>query len=445
MSLLDELSSIIPESINSDYILKKNAFSRERSLPLKKLLSFTLSAASAHKNSSIATRLNEFFSTTNTFGLWKNNSVCSSSAVSKARQKIHWNAFHDMFLNAVSLAKHTISDKNHLWHDMQVIAIDGSKYTLPHTKDIVEEFDPNAGLQNSGKGHYPQCIVLTAYDALAEIPLSSQLMPVHTSERSIAMALIPSLPKGAVLLHDRGFPSFKYQYFLHNNYDGHYLMRCKASHLTFSAVSEFIKSGKSQDIITIVPSACVLKELSEDQHPISPVIVRALRVQNPVDKTISVLLTTLLDFNEYSYEELVDLYFKRWPIEVHFRNEKCTFEIEKFHTRSINGIKQEFFAVATVTVIARILTHIEFIEKHNHKSSMPQFKNAVICFAMYAAVLVPDEPLQALKVFDLLLENIKRVRYYKHKTKRKGFPRVSKKAPNKWCQKRMIKITQCKA
>lgn len=396
-----------------------------------------LSAAASHKHSGIAIRLNEFFTTASITGLWQTASACTASAVTKARKKVHWKAFAAIFAKAVATARSFIPhSENQLWHGMQAIALDGSKYTLPHTQDIIDTFDPAAGLHNSGKGHYPQCLLMTAYDVLAEIPLHIEVMPVNTSERTIAQTIIGSLPQGAILIHDRGFPSFKYQYFLHHNYNGHYLIRCPATE-TFPAVVRFMQSSLQEDIITITPSDSFLAEIEPElRSSVLPLTVRALRFKSPTDGTVSVLLTTLLDMELYPYDELVDLYFKRWPIEVHYRNDKCILEIENFHSRNANGIQQEIYAAATVSVIARMLTHIEQIEtKQSVHKAMPQFKNAVVCFAMYAAMLVPDDPSTALKIFSRLVDDIKRVRYHKHRKPRSTQPRICKKPPNKWSQR----------
>jgi hypothetical protein len=55
---------------------------------------------------------------------------------------------------------------------MSVYATDGSKYNLPATGNIREKFDPDSGLQNKGKGHYPQCLVSTHYDVFRRLAIA---------------------------------------------------------------------------------------------------------------------------------------------------------------------------------------------------------------------------------------------------------------------------------
>ena len=93
---------------------------------------------------------------------------------------------------------------------MSVYAIDGSKYTLPATDEIRKEFDPQSGLSSPGKGHYPQCLVSTAYDVFKRFPVARCVAPYNTSEREEAGKLLPSIESGGVILFDRGYPGYAF-------------------------------------------------------------------------------------------------------------------------------------------------------------------------------------------------------------------------------------------
>ena len=390
-----------------------------------------LSTATSHKNNGIAIHLNEFLSFASLSNSVKQIGSYSSSAFCQARQKVSWVAFEDMFKKAVNVANVLLPNPaKHFWHNMSVIAFDGSKYTLPHSKDIVAKFDPKAGLGNSGKGHYPQCIVMTAYDVLKEMPIDIRIAPVDTSERCMAMAMTSSLPQNCIIVEDRGFPSYKYQQYLHDNFDGHYLIRCPAKQ-SFPSVISFVATGKAEEIIEIAPTKKHQERISAEERLLSkPLTVRALRVEHK-DGSISVLLTTLLDFNKFKYHEIIDLYYKRWAIEVHYRNDKCLIETEKFHTKKANGIQQEIFAAATVSVIARILV----ILMEGVGKAAPQFKNAVVSFARYSVIFVSKHINVALELFSQMINDIQSVRYYRHKMKRPPQPRICKKPLNQWCNR----------
>ncbi len=56
-------------------------------------------------------------------------------------------------------------------------------YLLHATPEIRNEFDPDSGLENDGKGHYPQCLVSTAYDVFRRMPIGRVVNPCDSSER----------------------------------------------------------------------------------------------------------------------------------------------------------------------------------------------------------------------------------------------------------------------
>ena len=90
-------------------------------------------------------------------------------------------------------------DPSYLWHGMSVIAFDGSKYNLPATEENRKEFDPQSGLDHEGKGHYPQCLVTTAYDVFRRIPVARTVVSIHGSEREEALRLLDIHPPGSRL------------------------------------------------------------------------------------------------------------------------------------------------------------------------------------------------------------------------------------------------------
>jgi len=70
----------------------------------------------------------------------------------------------------------------------------------------------------------------------------------------------------------------------------------------------------------------------------------------------------------------------------------------------------------------------------------PQLKNAVKSFARDAAILVAFDPEQAWIIFQELLNDIRRVNYYRPKKPKPSKPRVNKAAPNKWKNARSSKM-----
>jgi hypothetical protein len=166
--------------------------------------------------------------------------------------------------------------------------------------------------------------------------------------------------------------------------------------------------------------------------------IRVVKLRSP-DGTLSVLLTNLYSAVEFPREEIVALYFRRWEVEGYYRDEKMVLEIESFHGKSPNSIRQELFAAMIMTVISRSLMALS--SPMSDKGSVePQFKNAIMTLASEAAVLSAEEPQRAIEIFSLILKEIYRVKYYRPKSPRPSQPRVTKKPINKWADSKRKKM-----
>ena len=367
---------------------------------------------------------------------WIDTETVDRSAVSKARAKLSYTLFESLLADSVDLAYTLFPESpEYTWHGRTVFGIDGSKYNLPATDELREVFDPESGLDYPGKGHYPQCLVSTVYDVFRQLPVARTITSiVEGNEREEAEAMLASLPHLAnLLLFDRGYPSYKLiKCLLEHDQSPEFVFRCPASS-TFPAVEKFVRSGKQDDIIYLDVSDSYKRNRSIlDRHHAQPLRLRVVRLDSP-DGTVSVLLTNLFGKAEFSVESIRELYFRRWKVEEHYRNEKTYLDIECFHSRTENGIRQELFAVLVMCVIARTMMIMAVPESLTEKYT-PQFKNAVISLALDAAVLTADNPEVAIQIFEEILKEMARVRYYKPKNPRKSQPRVSNKPINKWQQ-----------
>ncbi|MBF0538838.1 MAG: hypothetical protein HQL03_11375 [Nitrospirae bacterium] len=112
-----------------------------------------------------------------------------------------------------------------------------------------------------------------------------------------------------------------------------------------------------------------------------------------------------------------------------YRDEKVSLDIEKFHSKTVNGIMQELYAIMIMSVIARVLIALS----EEDRGQELQFKNTVMALAKEAALLTPHDPQKAAEIFNELIEEISRYVYYRPKEKRPSQPRHTKKSRKKWC------------
>ncbi len=431
---LQPFLNIIPHALDVKQKLCPKDFTRTRKLPLPNVIICTLSLVGNGNDNGVDTHLGTLFRNARRSDLWPDAEAVHRSALSKARQKVPWEVFQETLHDAVGVAYDLWpEDPQYTWHGMSVYAIDGSKYTVPATEALRKEFDPHSGLDHAGKGHYPQCLVSTLYDVFRRLPVARTIVSIHGSEREEAAALLPHVPEKSVLLFDRGYPSYDLFRLLTKTYRQYFVFRCPASS-TFPAVEAFVKSGKAEATIWITPSNKAIAKLSARQRKrLKAIRVRVILLHHP-DGTVSVLITNLLNRSLYPRQDVIDLYFRRWKVEDYYRDEKVTLQIEKFHSRTPNGIRQELFAAMIMTVIARtmmLLATKEYLDEHQSC----QFKHAILTLAAEAALLVPEDPEQALVIFKELLQEIARVKYYPPATPRPSQPRINKHPLNKWSKR----------
>jgi hypothetical protein len=418
-------------------------FSRHRKLPLSHLIVVLISLVASGRDKGVATKLDEFFTLARRSGLWPEGHSPHRSALTKARAKLPWQALDTLLRRVVLLAYEVFPPREeYRWRGLSVFAFDGSTYTLPATAAIRQAFDPYSGLTYPGRGHYPQCLVTTAYDVLRRLPIGRTICALQDGdERVQAQRLLPLVPPNSVLLFDRGFPSYGFLLALHQHAH-RYVMRCPATS-TFPAVEAFVRSGRAETILWLTPSDTFKRSLPPAQRRTRASLrLRALRLAAP-DGTVSVLLTNLVDRCRFPRTVIIALYWRRGAVETHYRDEKTLQHIEHFHSRTPAGIRQELFAILIGCVIARTLTALavpsEAIETAQ-SLVRPQLKNALMRFALDAALLMPAHPAHALGILQELLEAIRQVKYYKPKAPRPSRPRVNKHPPNKWQADRQQKL-----
>lgn len=435
--------NLIPPKIGEEQKQSASDFSRTRKLPFPRLIVFLLALVASGKSKGVDTKSKDFFTSARRSGLWPEADAVHRSALTKARTKLPWEIFEELLHESTRLAYEVWpDDPRYTWHGMSVFGIDGSKYSLPATDALRQAFDPDSGLEHSGKGHYPQCLVSTAYDVFRRFVVARTVVGIpQACEREQAKALIEHIPSGQLLCFDQGYPSYDFIQHVNGAYDGKYVFRCPASG-TFKAVEEFIKSGKEEDIIWIHPSRTYVSKVSVEQREnLKPIPLRIIKLRSP-EGELSVLLTNLFDMNEYPKEDIIDLYFRRWEVETYYRDEKVTLELERFHSRTVHGIMQELMAAAVMSVLSRTLMVVadDGIEETEKSTPEPQFKNAIMTLAADLAVLVPNDPETAVAILVEIMTEIRRVKYYRPKTPRPSRPRVCKRPLNKWAQGKTKKL-----
>jgi hypothetical protein len=160
-------------------------FSRRRKLPLAHLIVVLISLAASGRDAGVAIKLDAFFTLARRSGLWPAGHSPHRSALTKARAKLPWQALATLLRRSVALAYEVFPPREeYQWRGLSVFAFDGSTYTLPATEAIRQAFDPHSGLTSPGRGHYPQCQVMTVDDVLRRLPIGRTICALQEGTRA---------------------------------------------------------------------------------------------------------------------------------------------------------------------------------------------------------------------------------------------------------------------
>lgn len=287
----------------------------------------------------------------------------TSSAFVQSRKKLKPDLFYE--LNHLIVKEYfTDNDGNiELYKGMRILSVDGSTINLPVTEDLLEHY----GTHNNQKKTNDVVIgrVSVLYDVLNEIVLDGLLKPFSEGEVALAKEHFKYVRKGDLIIMDRAYPSFDSAWYLQQQ-EINFLFRCKVS---FSnEVKSFYDSGNKDQIVEMKPSQHrSFKDLPYDQHV--TLQVRLLRIELDSGET-EILMTSLLDKQQFPHKEFKALYFERWKVETFYDRFKNIIGVECFSGTSHQFIQQEFNCALYMSNMQTILTEDaenEALEKYKDR------------------------------------------------------------------------------
>ena len=254
------------------------------------------------------------------------------AALCKARKKLKYELFTD--LNHVAVKHFSNHFTLQRWHGFRLLAVDGSTGRLPNTKEITQTFG------GPSDASCPMARFSRLYDVMNKVIVRADIESYVTGEREMAAtALYDTLPDD-LLLYDRGYPAF-WLLAMHRDLSRHYCMRVP---VTFNReVKEFIKSGQRSRLIMLTPNDDAIRQCQEYNLSFEPLMARLVRVKLQ-NGEVEVLITSLLDEEQYPSTWFKQLYQMRWGVEEGYKREKSRVEIENFSGRSALTVQQDFHA-----------------------------------------------------------------------------------------------------
>lgn len=363
-------------SFKDKHRLSETAFTRKRSLDFSTLILYLLNLRK-HANQA---ELDQFFK--HLKGSESATQVVTKSAFFQARKQLSYTAFQ-------ALNKQLIHDvyssewKPKTWKGFRLCAIDGTSIRLPNEPDIIEHFGVHNGLENQQPCAMGMASIF--YDVLNSIVIDSAIHPRLTSERQCVEDHLAFSNENDLVLFDRGYVAhWLYAYLLQRNIS--FCMRAKTKQSLL--IKEFVASGKKEAMVTFEANKSSIKTCQQKSLSSKPITLRLVRVDLPNE--VEVLVTNLMDEEQYDYEIFKSLYHLRWGVEEQYKRLKQWVEIENFSGKSALSVKQDFYAkivASNLTALIEIQAQ-EIIDKRtkylrrcyqiNHAQALSKMKHQLI-------------------------------------------------------------------
>jgi hypothetical protein len=254
--------------------------------------------------------------------------------------------------------------------------VDGSGCSMPDTEELQLAFGQPGG-QKRGCG-FPVAHLLTLFHAGTGLLQKVIVSPLRTHDLKHVLQMHSELAPGDVLVGDRGFCSFMHLAQLAAA-RFHGVMRVhQRTIVNFRRGRKHIPPNKLKGARSLPRSRWVkwlghrdqvvewykprqrpkwMDAADYDALPDS-LLVRELRfnIEQLGYRTREVtLVTTLLDPNLYPAEELAQLYFDRWRVEVNLRHLKQTLGLDVLKCQKEAGVRKEICMLVLVYNLVRLV------------------------------------------------------------------------------------------
>lgn len=310
--------------------IKPTDFTRERSLPFHKVFFLLINFLTK----SLQAELDNFFKVLLNKEIPVNE--VTKGAFSLARKKLNYEAFVELDKTQIDYFYETEAYKT--WNGFRLLGIDGSTARLPYSDEIVSKY----GIHDTSETGTPiiYARLSQAYDLLNNLTVDAKLSTYDDNEHNLALQHAAIFVVGDLALYDRNYASF-WMFSLLMQKKTHFCARLKIG--SWKAAKELADSGNKEMITEIYPSKASAKKCRALGLSAAPIKLRFICIELDTGER-EVLITSLVDDQQYPYEVFSDLYQLRWQVEESYKTVKSRLEIENFSGKSCLAIAQDFYA-----------------------------------------------------------------------------------------------------
>jgi hypothetical protein len=291
-----------------------------------------------------------------------------------------------------------------LWKGRTLLAGDGSTLNLPSSKEIKDKYGSYSST-NMGVERY-LARILFIYDVMSDVVVDWEISNMKDAEKVLLRKCIERmLGTDHILVLDRGFGNYTTVTEL-NTLKTDFCIRLPINGSNFAKRA---MANEEEDFITDWVPSKNEKENCKKLGLECPVVkVRVTKIKLKDGET-ELLVSSLLDQQRYSLQDMGELYDLRWGVEEGFKNLKPKMKIEQFGCKKPEGVLQEFYAhifIMNMVALAGIAASIQIEEKTAHRKLKYTYnwKNAYRFLREKVIWLLWLEDLD--KLLDLLINQI---------------------------------------
>jgi hypothetical protein len=367
---------------------------------------------------SIADELQRFFQTIDLKDMPEKG--ITAGAFTRARKKFSFSAFIELNRKVVDFFYKYFPYKK--WHGFRLLAVDGSTIKVPRTEETIKHF----GQWKTSKGDdRPLGRISQILDVLNSVIVDAIISPKKTGERKLLIQHLDHIGEGDMLLSDRGYPAF-WLFALLISRKIHFCIRVTTGQ--WNEICKFNTSGKKEDIVVFNPTIASWRACQKLGIPVLPLPLRLIRVELPSGE-VEILVTSLLDMEEFPHEIFKDLYANRWPIEEKYKVAKCRIQIENFSGKSVEAVYQDFYAkIFTLNLTAALIHPVQemakteyqnrkYIYQVNLSQALSKMKHTVVILFNRPSIEIEG---LIIKLFKLFLDSVLPIRSGRKSPRKKG-------------------------
>ena len=379
----------------SDFVVDpKRDFVRKSELSFSKTIKFILGMGSQ----TLGKELMDFYDF--------DSKMVSVSAVVQRRAKILPSAFQHLFYEFNKEFSQT-----NFFHGYRLYAVDGSDIHIPLIPgDHSTHYNANADSKGYNLMH-----LNALYDLMNRRYIDAVLQDSRNeNENKALISMIDKIDNSTIFIADRNYDSYNNIAHIQAN-DLKYVIRIKSTtgiikkfdipldkevdfttdiRLTRSQTKETKSNPDKYRILAKTSNFDFLPEGSKDTYPLRFRIVR-IKISDGLYET----LVTNLRNDEFSADDIKNIYKLRWGIETSFRELKYHIGLIAFHSKKKDCVIQEIFASLIMYNFSMLITENILIDddKHNKYRSRVNYAAAIhICIEFFRSKNVSPLHLEKL-------------------------------------------------